>query len=519
AGRIGWDESPRGWFMNAVSNKMQNEADQIGFMQDVGQYDWSHVHNTTVSAKINLVSQINKYNQIKAGIEFGYFHANRRGFQNSASSEYYAYDETTSTLFNFIVFKADPKQYDFYVQDKLEWEGMIINAGLRGTLWDPNTQGFDVNAANMFSSMWISDSQWGHTIGESNWYFQNQRTRSIKKKLLLQPRLGVSHPITESSKIFFNYGHFYQRPDFKYMYRVGSSFRAGGSAGGNGTGYLPTPDLPWPRTVSYEIGYSQSIYDQVLLQISGYYKDNTNEMYTDNGLGQGLTIQSFYGDVWYRTMANNRYRDIRGIEFRVERSFGRFVNFWANYNYMITSTGTTGFDYLYEDMTLQQEQYYSQGQTRVDPRPRFRLSFTLRTPVGFGPWGAILGVKPLAEWRANMIWDWRDGGEFVYDSSGSPSNWDYVQRVNTNMIDLYIQKRLAKGATFYINMQNVFNIKTFSAGGFYSRSLRYPFTNPTGNDKYGEYDAYHISTFDAGDEWDKWSPNRRSVYFGIRYQF
>ena len=304
------------------------------------------------------------------------------------------------------------------------------------------------------------------------------------------------------------------------MYRVGASFRAGGSPGGNGTGYIPTPDLPWPKTVSYEIGYSQSIYDQVLLQISGYYKDNTNEMATSNGLGQGLTYQSYYyGEVWYRNMTVNQYRDIRGIEFRVERSFGRFINFWANYDYMITSTGTTGFDYFYQELVRQEDQYYNQGQTRVDPRPRLRLSFTLRTPVGFGPGAAILGIKPLAEWRANMIWDWRDGGEFVYDRSKPPSDWDYVQRVNTNMIDIYIQKRLAKGATFYLNMQNVFNIKTFIPGSAYAGSLRYPWSDTPGNDKYGEYDKYYISTYDAGDEWSKWQPNRRSMYFGMRYQF
>ena len=87
------------------------------------------------------------------------------------------------------------------------------------------------------------------------------------------------------------------------------------------------------------------------------------------------------------------------------------------------------------------------------------------------------------------------------------------------MIDMYIHKRLAKGATFYLNIQNVFNIKTFSPGGAYGGSLRYPFTDPAGNDKYGEYDAYHISTYDAGEEWDKWTANRRSVYLGIRYQF
>jgi outer membrane receptor protein involved in Fe transport len=238
-----------------------------------------------------------------------------------------------------------------------------------------------------------------------------------------------------------------------------------------------------------------------------------------NGNATGLTMQSYYSDVWYRTMAVNAYRDIRGLEFRVERSFGRFINGWANYNYMITSGGSTGFGYLYQNMTKQEDQYYTQGQTRSEIRPRFRLSFTLRTPVGFGPFSPILGVKPLAEWRANIIWDWQDGGEFVYDSNLPPSQWQYVQRINRNSVDLYIQKRLAKGASLYLNITNILNIKYFSPGSYYGGSLRYPWESPPGNDKYGEYDKYWISTNDAGDEWDKWEFNRRAAYFGIKYQF
>ena len=191
----------------------------------------------------------------------------------------------------------------------------------------------------------------------------------------------------------------------------------------------------------------------------------------------------------------------------------------GNYNYMMLSQGTTGLSILYQDQTKLEDQWYRFGQARVEARPEFRASVTLRTPVGFGPGSEILGVKPLAEWRANMVVTWSDGGEFVYDDDLAPRDWQYVQRINSHMWNFYMTKRIARGASIYLNIQNLFNIKYLRTTGEYSNSLRYPWTDPKGNDKYGEYDKYWQNTWASGDDWYKWNLPKRNIYFGVRYQF
>ncbi|MCK4966494.1 TonB-dependent receptor, partial [bacterium] len=410
-------------------------------------------------------------------------------------------------------YKADPYEFNVFIQDKLEWEGLIMNAGLRATMWAPGMDGFDLNPSNYYNSdAWGGYATWksegGYVPGEANYEFRNQHTRKIKHKILLQPRLGISHPITTSSKIFFNYGHFYQRPSYHDMYWICANK---GGYGTYGQGMIPSPDMAWPKTVSYEIGYSQSIYDQILLQVSGYYKDYTNS-------NTSLNIVSYYGDLDYLALTTNGYRDVRGIELRLERSFGRFINGWVNYNYMIQSRGTTSFDTIYENPVLADDQWSSISQPRVDARPSIRTSLTLRTPVGFGPGPAILGIKPLAEWRVNTIVTWRDGGERVYDSSLPYKSWNYVQNIDRTTADMYIRKTIARGASLYINVRNLFNIKYYRTTSQYSQSLRYPWTSPSGNDEYGVHDRYYVQK-SARDGYDMWNTLRRDVYFGIRYQF
>lgn len=507
-GVIGLDEEPMGYH-KPRSNEGFDSYDQTGVFRigDEGGRGNSDNFYTQVDIDGSIVSQVNQYNQIKSGFVYSRYHFSKGNML--VHDTHVPYLPIEERPYSYDKYKADPSEFSWYVQDKLEWEGMIINFGLRGITYFPGVKGYNFTKDNMFTSMWDGLEQFGTVEGEGNWNFQNSKTRELKAKVLLQPRLGISHPITESSKIFFNYGHFYSKPNVDQMFLVRQTTLIG-TLFGNGT--LPQPDLRWPKVISYEIGYSQSLYDQFLLQISGYYKDYSDNLST-------LTTMNYWNNVEILTWQNSGYRDVRGLEFRVERNFGRYINFWANYNYMITSSGKTGFSDLYENQLLTDEQWYSAGQSKPETRPSFRFNINLRTPGGFGPGPRILGVKPLEEWRFNFLMSWRDGGKFVEDESIPTTEWNYIQRVNYKMIDIYLTKRIARGANFYIQVKNVFDFKTLrSIDPYYRSSMRYPWSPKPGNDKYGEYDKYYLPTH-IEFPWMLFSANKRDIYMGIRYQF
>lgn len=515
-----FDEYPWGWTLRGYNYDGITYGRRDPFrMEHRGSSKTLHDnYMNDFSLKADIVSQFNKANQIKAGFLISRTHI--------SETDHYVMSVSGSPItvrpYEWCKFKADPWQAEFYAQDKLEWEGMIVNFGVRGLAFFPGTKGLNLTSENMFaydenlSPIWNSTGQWGSVEGEGNWMWQEMRTRKINTKLLLQPRLGISHPITESSKIFFNYGHFINSPHPQNMFEVMSAAALGGGQDwGKGllSGIIGIPDLEWPKVIAYEIGYSQSIYNQFLLQISGYYKDYTNDIATRRAL-------SYAEDVNLYMFANSVYRDVMGLEFRIERSFGRFINGWANYNYMIRSSGTTGFETIYQDPTLEEYQYFTSEQDRPQTRPTFRLNLSLRTPVGWGPGNSILGVKPLAEWRVNLLYRLQDGGMRLMNSGDPPKDWIYVDYTNIKMYDLYITKRVARGIQFYCQAKNVFNIKRLrQTGGSYRDSLHLWFEtgDQNGNDKIGDYKKDYIYTYYA--KWRTFYPENRDIYFGIRYQF
>ncbi len=508
---VGFDEYP--WGYTGRGYKGYGRFDIIGY----GHRTWAKGVSDHTMTEFNLrgdiVSQVTKANQIKAGFSLSFSHMNWKTSYNFTNPG----NPIGQRPYEWAKWKADPRQLDMYVQDKLEWEGMILNFGLRSVVFSPNTNGMNITDDNIFAydsngyPNWAYQGQWGTEEGVGNWMWEEFRTRKLKSRILLQPRIGISHPITESSKIFFNYGHFYTMPNPSQLYSLKAASSMGGTWGS--TGSIGIPDLKWPKLVAYEIGYSQSIYNQFLLQISGYYKDYTDEIST-------YSFQSIQGDVNTTSHFNNIYRDIRGLEFRLERSFGRFINGWANYNYMIRSSGNSGFSVVYEDYTRAQDQFATQAQEKPEALPNFRLNVSLRTPVGWGPGRQILGVKPLAEWRLNLLYRWNSGGRKLMNASSPPVDWYYVNYTNINMWDLYVTKRLARGAQFYVQIQNVFNIKRLSyLGPDYESSLHmwYEDGEQKGEDKIGDYKGDY--TYLPYADWRVFMPDKRQWYFGIRYQF
>jgi hypothetical protein len=129
--------------------------------------------------KGDIVSQVNKANQIKGGFLITRTHISQ--------TDHYVMSVLGSSIterpYEWCKFKADPWQAEFYVQDKLEWEGMIVNFGVRGLSFFPGTKGFNLTPENMFaydenlSPIWNSGGQWGSVEGEGNWMWQEMRTR------------------------------------------------------------------------------------------------------------------------------------------------------------------------------------------------------------------------------------------------------------------------------------------------------------------------------------------------------
>jgi outer membrane receptor protein involved in Fe transport len=99
--------------------------------------------------------------------------------------------------------------------------------------------------------------------------------------------------------------------------------------------YLANPDLPFEKTIAYELGYDLGLSDFFQLHIGAFFKDyydlysRVANAHTD----QSLVIE---------TPADDFYAEIRGVEIEIRKTYGRFINGWINYNYIKKAQANLG---------------------------------------------------------------------------------------------------------------------------------------------------------------------------------
>lgn len=461
---------------------------------------------TVYNLKADLTSQLNRYFQVKSGFEYNL--TNSR--ENSGT-----FDEFLRSSNYQQQWDREPVRGAAYGQGKLEFKGMIANMGLRldyfhaGGEWfdfDPFTSAFSAAAADIRDSL-LTQEPTDHILN-------------------LSPRLGVSFPVTDYSKLYFNYGHFRSLPNpndifvFREFSQTGQVARIG------------DPNNPLPKTRAYELGYEHSLLDQFLVRIAGYYRDTSNE-------SNLVTFSSRDGQVEYSMSRPDFYQDVRGFELTLKRTSGRWLRGFVNYTYQVNSFGWFGFNRISENQTVQRQFEQSDAVRRAAftdpvPRPFARANIHLTAPRDFGP--SIAGVRPLADWRLSFLGVWSDGGKFTWTGGGSiPGVRNNVDRVDAWNLDLRLTKNFSVGnsrAQVFMDVYNALNTKRMSFAGFvdgndqnaYLRSLHLPksphYPNIPGDDQVGTYRDYDVpfqpmtritsrDIFQTGSQ----SPNPEAIYF------
>jgi len=156
-----------------------------------------------------------------------------------------------------------------------------------------------------------------HSLEERRTYWY----RKARPKHQISPRIGIAYPITDRGVIHFSYGHFLQIPPFSYLY-TNPEFEV---TGGLST-TMGNADLEPQRTVSYEIGLQQQLTEDIIIDVTGYYKDIRNLL--------GTEIHETYilGDR-YALYVNRDYGNVRGITLALRKRFSNYFSAMIDYTY------------------------------------------------------------------------------------------------------------------------------------------------------------------------------------------
>jgi len=414
---------------------------------------------TSYTAKFDITSQLDKFNQVKAGVELMYTDQNIR---------YGLYDAKLKDNVFANGYHRFPLKGALYIRDKLEFEGMVADLGVRLEYLNPQgswysyglyTDAFSANGSAGIDTMLVQ--------------------QPVEKQVTISPRLGISFPISEEAKLYFNYGHFYQArtPDNMYLLR-----RSGFD---NSIRRVADPNAPLPRTVSYELGYEHSLADEYLLRVAAYYKDITDEPLLVSYTNRKSTVE-------YSQYTSNAYRDIRGFELSLYKNRGNWFQGFINYTYDVRSSGWYGIDSYFQNQ-IDQLKYElanpaTEQQNKPIPRPFARMNLDFFTPQEFGP--EVLGLHLLADWRLNFVGSWSSGYYLTWTGGASiPGVLNNVQWSDYWNVNMRITKSFQFGRMnlqLYADLTNLFNYRYMTTYGFvttadyndYFQSLHLPAFSP-----------------------------------------
>jgi len=201
-----------------------------------------------------------------------------------------------------------PVELSTFVQDKIEFDRMIVNIGVRADYFNPRAS-YPLDLRNP----------------TRNTNFPNAGVeRRASRKVQISPRLGISFPITDQGILHFSYGHFFQIPSFENLYYNSDYLVTQSSGLSNITG---NPDLDAQRTIMYELGLQQVLFTNIGLDFTVFYRDIRNLL--------GMEIINTYEGIKYARFINRDYSKVKGFILSVDRRFADFFGVKVDYTFQI----------------------------------------------------------------------------------------------------------------------------------------------------------------------------------------
>ncbi|HYE94628.1 MAG TPA: TonB-dependent receptor [Rubricoccaceae bacterium] len=328
-----------------------------------------------------------------------------------------------------------------YVQDKMEYEAFIVNAGLRVDYFDSSGQiPADPSDPNVFNPQRLinryHDLNGNGQIDADEERDDNRTTleerlaywyTDAEPKVQISPRLGVAYPITSSGVIHFSYGHFLQIPTFEYLFN-NPGYRIGTSSGTYGPyGFA---DIEPQRTVMYEIGLQQGFGRDFLLDVTGFYRD------VRDWVSVSPPIEATLPGVAYLVYTNLDFSNVRGITVAFEKRFNGRFSFDADYTFQIAEGSNSSPEEAIAAQTGGDAPRLRVIPLNWDQRHTFNASVF----VGGRTWGASTLVRLGAGYPYTPV---RGRGEVIGIPPAVPTNSD--RRPSTFQADLYAYRDFPVG--------------------------------------------------------------------------
>jgi outer membrane receptor protein involved in Fe transport len=393
--------------------------------------NYSDDRTMTYSGKFDMTYQVNNAHQLKAGLE-------------AKSHRIEVYEESQpwpSGAQYKDQYVRTPLEGAVYVQDKMEYDYLIVNMGLRFDYADPH------------ASMWPNVLRFGSFDANNN--FVPSIEAPVPAKSQVSPRVGIAHPITDRAVLHFSYGHFFQNPDYNALYyNHNKDLTTSMPLVGN-------PTVNAQRTVAYESGIKYKLTEDWALDMSAWYKDITNLL---------STLQVTYLSQDYVVYYNSDYASVKGVDLTLRKRYSNYFSGSIDYTYSVAKGNNSqplgGFISAYTKEEVPHQEYALD----FDQRHDIAINLNFNIPKGQGP--EVFGTRPLSDVNLNLLM--QAGSGLPYTPYVDPTvriDVNSARKPWTSTVDLRLIKKFAvagAAASLFVEMTNLLN--TQNVRNVYSRT-------------------------------------------------
>lgn len=421
-------------------------------------YQYQNQKTSTLTLATNYTNQISFHHQLKAGVEYKmknvdeFSHKSSVGFPDPAFK------------FETVIYDIKPWSFGSYVQDKIEYEGIIVNLGARFDAYNLDTQVLD----NLYEPVKYD------TLANNQAVMVWDNTKPSKTHYYVSPRVGISHPISERAAMHYSWGIYTTQPNLGYwLTNYGAFANASLPSIRNAD---PEPE----KATAYEIGINVGLTDEFGLDLTAYYRDVRNGSALGYSINQDKAATKTDFSL-YSYVTNWGYRDSRGLELNLwkrqsaERYFG-----------IVGLSGNLSVSYAYDKS--------STGGHGINQDAAFTNSLNFKTTRDYD-WNIVnfwpTYSRGYNDWKAKLALLW----DFPFDVQMSTigtyrSPWRYVQQVGVT--NLRYENRL-NGEYFLqfdMRLTKYMKIAGFRAGLFFEALNVFDRVNILTFDNYFRDDLY-----------------------------
>ena len=385
------------------------------------------------NAKLDVVWKVANQHLFKSGILFTQHDLNNQWYsiQNAyrtreEDENFYYYDNDRQKIvfpyYEPVIFpdssiytdlyRVKPFEFSIYIQDKMEFDKMVVNLGVRYDYFKPNSV-YPTQRRNPANQLNFPDAPEKMSIYQDT-----------EPQYQVSPRLGLSYQLGNTAVLHFSYGHFFQMPPMYALFQ-NNSFRV---APNDYTTTMGNSQLEAQKTIQYEVGLWQEVMPDMGLEVVVYYRDIYNLLSTK--------IVSTFNQIQYGLYTNKDYGNVKGLELKFDYTRG---NFSSHLNYTL--------QYTRGNSDNPTQTFNRAGESR-DPIPTlipmsWDQRHTLNLTVGYNT--SDFGITATG-----------------YYFSGTPYSWSPITENRVANINLYPNnsyQRASQGVdlTGYINLIQILN--------------------------------------------------------------